>query len=149
MVQHFVLAILFVLTLASEKTVLYGNAVFSIFVLATKKRHSSFLKKVSIFQKIRVKVKVLKIYTLLVRFKCLLWKFKIKDFACSQIFILLKTPCLNKKNHVFILRIPFYLSLTNSSLLNEGKTKSISFLFNKTVLHISYLDKERQCLCKA
>ena len=57
---HFVLTILFVLTLASDMTVLHGSDAFSILVLSTKKRHSSFLKKVFVFQKICFKVKVLK-----------------------------------------------------------------------------------------
>ena len=42
--------------------VLYGNDAFSILVLSTKKRYSSFLKKVSVYQKIRFKVKVLKTF---------------------------------------------------------------------------------------
>ena len=40
--------------------VLYDNGAFSILVLSPKKPHSSFLKKVFIFQKICFKVKVLK-----------------------------------------------------------------------------------------
>ena len=43
-------------------TVLYGNDAFSILVLSTKKRYSSFLKKVFVFQKICFKVKVLKMF---------------------------------------------------------------------------------------
>ena len=42
--------------------VLYGNDAFSILVLSTKKRYSSFLKKVFVFQKIYFKVKVLKTF---------------------------------------------------------------------------------------
>ena len=42
--------------------VLYGNDAFSILVLSTKKRYSSFLKKVFVFQKICFKVKVLKTF---------------------------------------------------------------------------------------
>ena len=38
--------ILFALTLAPDKAVLYGNDAFSILVLSTKKRYSSFSKKV-------------------------------------------------------------------------------------------------------
>ena len=49
-----------VLTLASDRVVLYGNDAFSILVLSTKKQYSSFLKKVCVFQKICFKVKVLK-----------------------------------------------------------------------------------------
>ena len=47
----FVLAILFVLTLASDGVVLYGNDAFSISVLSANKRYSSFSKKKFIFQK--------------------------------------------------------------------------------------------------
>ena len=39
--------------------VLYGNDAFSILVFSTKKRYSSFLKKVVVFQKICFKFKVL------------------------------------------------------------------------------------------
>ena len=52
----FLLTILFVLTLASDMTVLYGNDALSILVLSTKKQYSSFLKKVFIFQNISLKV---------------------------------------------------------------------------------------------
>ena len=55
-------AIPFVLTLASDRAVLNENDVLSIFVASTKKRYSSFLKKVFIFQKICFKVKVLKAF---------------------------------------------------------------------------------------
>ena len=47
-----VLPILFVLTLASDRAVLYGNVAFSVLVLSTEKRYSSFLKKVFVFEKI-------------------------------------------------------------------------------------------------
>ena len=57
---HFVLPILFVLTLASDRAVLYGNVMLSVLVLSTKKQYSSFLKRVCVFQKIYFKVKVLK-----------------------------------------------------------------------------------------
>ena len=40
---------LFVLTLVSDMAVLYGNDAFSILVRSTKKRYSSFLKKVYVF----------------------------------------------------------------------------------------------------
>ena len=56
---HFVLAIPFALTLASDIVVLYRNDVFSILVLSTKKRYSSFVKKKFVFQKICFKVKVI------------------------------------------------------------------------------------------
>ena len=45
-----------VLILASDRAVLNGNDVFSILVASTKKRYSSFLKKVFAFQKICSKV---------------------------------------------------------------------------------------------
>ena len=48
------------LILASDMAVLYGNHAFPFLVLSTKKRYSSFLKKVIVFQKICFKVKVLK-----------------------------------------------------------------------------------------
>ena len=60
--MHFVLTILFVLTLASDMTVLYGNDVFSILVILTENRYSSLLKKVFVLQKICFKVKVLKTF---------------------------------------------------------------------------------------
>ena len=60
MIGPFLLTILFVLTLASDMAVLYGNDAFSILVLSTKKLYSRFLKKVSVFQKICFKVEVLK-----------------------------------------------------------------------------------------
>ena len=56
----FVLAILFVLTLASDRVVLYGNDAFSILVLSAKKRYSSFSKKNFIFQKKKKNVSKLK-----------------------------------------------------------------------------------------
>ena len=49
-----------VLTLASHRTVLYGNIAVSVVVLSTKNQYSGLLKKVSVFQKIYFKVKVLK-----------------------------------------------------------------------------------------
>ena len=42
--------------------VLYGNNAFSILVLSTKKRNSSFLKKVFVLQKICFKITVLKTF---------------------------------------------------------------------------------------
>ena len=41
---------------------MYGNVTFSILVLSTKKRYSSFLKKILVFQKLHFKVKVLKTF---------------------------------------------------------------------------------------
>ena len=61
MIGPFVVAILFVLTLASDR-VLNGNDVFSILVVSTKTRYSNFLKKLFVFQKICFKVKVLKTF---------------------------------------------------------------------------------------
>ena len=58
---HFVLTILFVLKLALDVVVLYGNVVFSILVPSTK-RYSNFLKKIFVFQKICFKVKVIKTF---------------------------------------------------------------------------------------
>ena len=58
-IVHFEVAILFLLTLASDRTVL---CLFPILVVPTKKRYSSFLKKVFVFQKICFKVKVLKTF---------------------------------------------------------------------------------------
>ena len=57
----FVLPILFVLILASEKAVLCRNIAFSIFVISSKKRYSSSLK-VFAFQKICFKVTLLKTF---------------------------------------------------------------------------------------
>ena len=59
---HFAVVILFFLTLASGRAALNRNYVFSILVVSTKKRFSSFLKKVFVFQKICFKVKVLKTF---------------------------------------------------------------------------------------
>ena len=53
---------LFVLTLASDRIVLYGNFAFSILVFSTKKWYSSFLKNAFVFQKICFKVKVSKMF---------------------------------------------------------------------------------------
>ena len=44
-----------VLTLASDRVVLYGNDAFPILVLSTKKQYSGFLKKVFVFLKICLK----------------------------------------------------------------------------------------------
>ena len=56
----FVLPILFVLTMTFNRAVLYGNYAISILVLSTKNRHSSFFKKVLVFQKICYKNTTLK-----------------------------------------------------------------------------------------
>ena len=57
-----VVLILFVLKLAFDKTVLYGNVALSIVVLSTEKQSSSFSKKVFVFQKTCFKVKALKMF---------------------------------------------------------------------------------------
>ena len=62
---HFVLPILLVLRLASEKAVLLGNVAFSALALSTKKWYSSFLKKVFVFKKICFKVKVFKKFSVI------------------------------------------------------------------------------------
>ena len=49
---HFVLSILFDLTLAFDKVVLYGNIAFPIVGLWTQKHYSSFLKKCFCFSEI-------------------------------------------------------------------------------------------------
>ena len=63
---HFVTAILFILTLASDRAVLNGNNVFSILVVSAKKRYfrsgkmSSFSRKIFVFVFVCFKVKILK-----------------------------------------------------------------------------------------
>ena len=52
----------YVLSSASDRVVLYGNIAFSVLVLATRKRYSSFLEKVFVFEKIGFKVKVMKTF---------------------------------------------------------------------------------------
>ena len=58
----FVFPFLFVLTLASDRAILYGNVAFSILLLSIKKSYSSFQKKVFVFKKICFKVIVLKTF---------------------------------------------------------------------------------------
>ena len=60
--RHSVLFYLFVLILASDRAVLNGSYVFSILVVSTKKRYSSFLKLVFVFEKIWIKVNALKTF---------------------------------------------------------------------------------------
>ena len=55
-------SILFFLTLASDRADLMGNDVFLVLVISTKKRYFSFLKMAFVFQKISLKVKVLKTF---------------------------------------------------------------------------------------
>ena len=57
---HFVLSILFVLTLAFERGVLSGKEAFSMVVLSTKTHHSRFSKKLFVFQKTCFNVRVMK-----------------------------------------------------------------------------------------
>ena len=52
------------LTLASDRVVLYGIVEFSFLVLPTKKRYSSFLKEICVFQKTCFKVKVSKAFNI-------------------------------------------------------------------------------------
>ena len=54
--------VLSVLTLASDRTVLNEDVAFSILALSTKKRSSSFLRKVLFFLEICFKFRVLKIF---------------------------------------------------------------------------------------
>ena len=68
MIGLFVVVILFALTLAPDRAVLNGNDVFSILVVSTKKQHSSFFKKVFVFQKISFIVKVLRTFETLTDF---------------------------------------------------------------------------------
>ena len=58
---HFVLTILFALTLDSEITVINGDDAFSILIFSTQKRYSDFFKKV-FGLKVCFKTKVLKIF---------------------------------------------------------------------------------------
>ena len=59
---RFVLPVQFALTLAFDRVVLYGNVALSFVLLSTKKRYSSFLRKILVFQKTCFKVKVLKTF---------------------------------------------------------------------------------------
>ena len=56
--SFFVPTILFVLTLASDRAVLYGNDAFLILVLLAKKPYSSFLKKFSFSRKFISKLSI-------------------------------------------------------------------------------------------
>ena len=57
---HFIPPVLYVLTLAFDVAVLYGNVALSIAVLSTKNWYSSFSRKVCVFHKTCFKVKALK-----------------------------------------------------------------------------------------
>ena len=59
-IDSFCTPILFVLTLAFGRAVLYENMAFSMVVLSTKKQYSSFSKKLFVFQKIYFKVRAMK-----------------------------------------------------------------------------------------
>ena len=50
------------LNISPDMAVLYGNGAFLILLLSTKKRYSSFLKRIYVFQKICFKFKVLKTF---------------------------------------------------------------------------------------
>ena len=54
---HFVLLIQFILTLAFDRVILYGNIALSIVVPSVEKRCASFLKKALVFQKFFSKLK--------------------------------------------------------------------------------------------
>ena len=58
-IDPFCAFILFILILAFDKAILYGNVALSIIVLSTIKRYSSFLKMVLVFLKTCFNVKVL------------------------------------------------------------------------------------------
>ena len=77
-VLHFVLPFRFLLTLASDRAVLYGNITLPILVLSAKRLCSSFLEKVCIFQKICLKVEVLQ------TLKHFRWKLSHKNMPISQ-----------------------------------------------------------------
>ena len=61
-VIQFVLLMLFILTLAFEWAVLYGNMAFSMVVLSTKQCHSSFSKNLFVFHKTCLVVRVMKMF---------------------------------------------------------------------------------------
>ena len=50
------------LNLATDREVLFGNVLFSFLVLSTKKRYSSFLERICVFEKIYFKVNVSKMF---------------------------------------------------------------------------------------
>ena len=81
------LHILIVLAMAFDRAVLFGNAVFSIIVLSNKKRYSSFLKKVFVFQKVCFKVNPLSA-------KFIKWSNTLKQFVGK-----LPTNCLSVFDH--------------------------------------------------
>ena len=58
LIGTFILSILFVLTLASDRVALHRKDMFSILVLSTKEQYTSFLEKVFVFQEIYFKVKI-------------------------------------------------------------------------------------------
>ena len=60
--MQFVLTVLFVITLASDRAILSGNVAFSILVPSTKKQFCISLEKVYVFQKNCFKVKALKTF---------------------------------------------------------------------------------------
>ena len=83
--------VLFVLKSAFDRVVLYVYVVFSVIVLSTKKRYSSFFKKVFIFQKAYFKVRVLKMFQNLKWFSpktC--WSLKLRDILKIPSIIFLR-----------------------------------------------------------
>ena len=59
---HFVLPILFALTLALDSAVLHGNVALSIIVPSTEKWYSGFPRKLSVFPKTCFEAKVMKTF---------------------------------------------------------------------------------------
>ena len=64
---HFVLTVLFVIVLASDRVILSGNVVFSILVLSTQKVLQFFSKDFHFSEKLFLKVKALKTFKILKR----------------------------------------------------------------------------------
>ena len=84
----------FVLTLASGMAVLHGKDAFSILVLSTKKRYSSFLRKIFVLQKICFKVIVLKILkTFKISTDC---HIKLPDLSNGELFWKSLVPFLGR-----------------------------------------------------
>ena len=64
-IGHFALPIPFVLTLASDRAVLYESIMFSMLALLTKKHYSSFFTIIFKFQKTYFKFEVLETFNIL------------------------------------------------------------------------------------
>ena len=113
----FVVAILFLLTLASDRAVLNGNGVFSILVVSSKKQYSSFLKKILVFQKICLKVKVLKTFETFT--DC-----HVKTFRSLKRRTILKTPSISFRR-IYALCVGFKMkTLRKEFSIVKTKTKS-------------------------